>query len=111
MGRFMTVLGLAMVGLVGVVYSGFVQRAAFIVAFVTAAVLPLVLNPTRHWRQAFWRCIDIVYAASFIGASLAAHAIHAPRLQAFGASVIPGLLFGTMASLGVGRSGLGEISK
>ena len=109
MGRFVAVVVLAFVGLVRLLTADFVTQTAMLTGFVAAAALPLVLNPTRHWRLAFWRCVDMVWAASFIGAALAAYALHAPRITAFTASLVPGLLFGTMASLGVGRSGLADI--
>lgn len=109
MGRFVAVLVLAFVGLVWLVVAGFVMRTALLNGFVAGAVLPLVMNPTRHWRQAFWRCVDLVWAASFIGASIAAYAAHAPHTAVFTASLAPAILFGTMASLGVGRSGLAEL--
>ena len=53
----------------------------------------------------------MVYAASCIGAYMAAYVTHAPRMEVFTASLIPVLLFGTMASLGIGRSGLGDLEK
>jgi len=108
MRRFVAVLALAFVGLVwiGLPVGGLVHRVAGINAFVVAALLPAVMNPTRTWAQAFWRCVDLVYAASAVGAAISAHVGHAPRLQAFTAAIVPALVFGTMASLGVGRSGL-----
>ena len=111
MWRFMAVLGLAMVGLAGVVYSGLVVRVAFLNAFVVGAVLPMVLTPTRSWRQAFWRCFELVYAASAIAAAIAAHVTHAPRLHALLAGIVPALVFGTMAAFGVDRSALAEFKE
>ena len=108
--RFVAVLVLAFVGLIRLLTADFVTRTAMLTGFVAGAALPLVLNPTRHWRQAFWRCVDMVWAASFIGAALAAYTLNVPRVTPFTASLVPGLLFGTMASLGVARSGLADIT-
>ena len=108
MWRFAAVTVLAMTGFVGFGLSGPVQKAAFLDAFAVALLLPLVMKPTRTWQQAFWRCLDLVYTASAVGASLVAWSWHRPRLDAFAASILPGLLFGTMAALGIGRSGRGE---
>jgi hypothetical protein len=106
------VLVLAVVGMVWyLVFASYVMQCAFVTAFVAALPLPLVMNPTRHWARGFFLCVDIVYAASCIGAYMAAHVTHAPRIEVFTASLVPGLLFGTMASLGVGRSGLGDLEK
>jgi len=112
MWRFVAVLVLAVVGIVWCLsLAGDVMQWAFVTAFLAALPLPLVMNPTRHWARGLFLCVDMVYAASCIGASMAAHVTHAPRTEIFTASLIPGLLFGTMASLGVGRSGLGELEK
>jgi hypothetical protein len=111
MWRFVAVFVLAVVGLSWSLVDG---RASTMVAvgngFVVAVLLPLVMNPTRYWRQAFWRCVDLVYTAAVVGASIVAISAHTPHLEALTVSIVPGLLFGTMASLGVGRSGLADIS-
>jgi len=110
--RFVAVLGLAMIGMVWfIAFADFVQQCALITAFGGAAILPLVLNPTRHWARGFFLCFDMVYAAACIGAWLGAAVHPVPRVEIFTAGLIPGVLFGTMASLGVGRSGLGDITK
>src|SRR4051812_9794065 len=112
MRRFMAVLVLAMVGMGGFVFvAGYVMRSAFVTAFAAALILPPLLNPTRHWDRGFFLCFDMVYAASCVGAYIAAYGTHAPRLEVFTAGLVPALLFGTMASLGVGRSGLGDLRK
>lgn len=111
MGRFVAVLVLALIGMVWFLFADFVQKCALISAFGAAVMLPLVANPTRYWARAFWLCVDIVYAAACIGAWFGALAVGAPRFHAFTASLIPALALGTMASLGVGRSGLAEIEK
>ena len=112
MWRFVAVLVLALVGMVWCFFfASYVMQCAFVTAFAAAAALPLVMNPTRHWARGFFLCFDMVYAASCVGAYIGAHATHAPRMEVFVASLIPGLLFGTMASLGVGRSGLGNLPK
>jgi hypothetical protein len=112
MWRFVTIFLLALVGMVWCVFStSYVMQCAFVTAFGAALALPLVLNPTRHWARGFFLCFDMVYAAACIGAYMAAHVTHAPRMEVFTASLIPGLLCGTIASLGVGRSGLGELEK
>jgi hypothetical protein len=112
MWRFVAVLVLALVGMVWFAFfAGYVMRSAFVTAFAAALVLPPAMNPTRHWARGFFLCFDIVYAASCVGAYLAAYVTHAPRLEVFTAGLVPALLFGTMASLGVGRSGLGDLPK
>jgi len=112
MWRFVAVLVLALAGMVWfVVFAGDVMRSAFVAAFVVAVVLPPVMNPTRHWARGFVLCFDMVYAASCVGAYVAAYGTHAPRLEVFTAGLVPALLFGTMASLGVGRSGLAGLRK
>jgi len=111
MARFVAVLTLAMIGMVWFVLADFVQQCALVTAFGAAAMLPLVANPTRYWARAFWLCVDIVYAAACIGAWFGALATHAPRLHAFTASLLPAFVFGTMASLGIGRSGLADLEK
>jgi len=112
MWRFVAVLVLALVGMVWFVFfAGYVMRWAFVPAFAAALILPSVMNPTRHWARGFFLCFDIVYAASCLGAYVAAYVTHAPRLEVFTAGLVPALIFGTMASLGVGRSGLGELKK
>lgn len=112
MWRFVAVLVLALTGMVWCVFfADYVLQCAFVTAFGAAAALPLVLNPTRHWARGFFLSFDMVYAASCIGAYIAAYVTHAPRMEIFTASLVPGLLFGTMASLGIGRSGLGELEK
>jgi hypothetical protein len=112
MWRFVTVLVLALTGIVWFAVSdGYVLRCASIAGFVTAAILPAVMNPTRHWGRAFFLCFDFVYAAACVGAWLAALVVPTPRLEVLTAGLVPGLLFGTMASLGVGRSGLAEFGR
>jgi len=112
MWRFVAIFVLAVVGMVWCLFfGGYVARCAFVPAFGAVVVLPAVMNPTRHWARGFFLCFDIVYAASCVGAYLGAYATHAPRMEVFTASVIPALLFGTMASLGVGRSWLGDLRK
>jgi hypothetical protein len=115
MWRFVAVFVLAIIGVVWFTASAdFVQRGALLAAFGAAAILPAVLNPTRHWARGFFLCFDMVYAAACLGAWLGAWvgAIAYPlsRVEVFTAGLIPGLLFGSMASLGVGRSGLGDRS-
>ena len=110
MWRFVAVPVLAMVGTVWFTFfADFVQRCAIITAFGGAAMLPVVLNPTRDWARAFFVCFDMVYAAACIGAWFGALAHPVPRVEVFTAGLIPGFLFGTMASLGVGRSGLSSL--
>ena len=112
MRRFVAVLVLGFVGMVWFAFfAGSVMRSAFVTAFAAALILPPVMNPTRHWGRGFFLCFDMVYAASCVGAYIAAYVTHAPRLEVFTAALVPALLFGTMASLGVGRSGLGDLSK
>ena len=111
MGRFVAILLLAFVGLVWFLFAGSVLRTALITGFGAGVMLPLVMNPTRYWQQAFWRCFDLVWAASFIGAAMAAYTAHVPRLAVLAPSLVSGLLFGTMASLGVGRSGLADVDR
>jgi len=112
MWRFMAVLGLALLGMVWfLAFADFVQQCALITAFGAAVMLPTVLNATRHWARGFFLCFDMVYAAACIGAWLGAMAHPVPRIDLFAAGIVPGLLFGTMASLGVGRSGLGDLPK
>jgi hypothetical protein len=106
--RYLAVVLLASVGFVWFLVAGLVQRTAIVNAIVISALLPVVMTPTRSWQQAFWRCIDIVYVATAVGALIAAHVLHVPWGHALAESIAPALLFGTMASLGVGRSGLGE---
>ena len=101
MWRFVAVLVLGVVGMVWYLsFADYVMQCAFVVAFVAALPLPLLMNPTRHWARGFFLCVDMVYAASCVGAYLAALVTHVPRTAIFTASLIPGLLFGTMASLG-----------
>jgi hypothetical protein len=111
MWRFVAVLVLALTGMVWFLFAGYVMQCAFVSAFGAAVALPLVLNPTRHWARGFFLAFDMVYAAACIGAYMAAYVAHAPRMEVVTASLVPGLLFGTMASLGIGRSGLGELEK
>ena len=112
MWRFVTVLVLALIGMGWCVFfADYVLRCAFVTAFGAAALLPPLLNPTRHWARGFFLSFDMVYAASCVGAYMAAYVTHAPRSEIFTASLIPGLLFGTMASLGIGRSGLAELER
>ncbi|HTK50644.1 MAG TPA: hypothetical protein VL308_02085 [Gemmatimonadaceae bacterium] len=111
MWRFVAVLGLALIGIV--LFLGFadlIQRCALVAAFGAAAMLPAVMNPTRHWARGFFRCFDLVYAAACVGAYFGAIVVYpASRIEIFTAGLIPGLLFGTMASLGVGRSWLADV--
>lgn len=112
MWRFVAVFVLAVTSMVWCVFfADYVLRCAFVTAFGAALALPLVMNPTRHWARGFFLAFDMVYAASCVGAYMAAYVTHAPRTEIFTASLIPGLLLGTMASLGVGRSGLGELER
>ena len=112
MWRFVAVFVLTIIGVVRfTVVADFIQQGALLAGFGAAAILPAVLNPTRHWARGFFLCVDIVYAASCIGAWVGAIAYPLPRVEIFTAGFIPGLLFGTMASLGVGRSGLGDLAK
>ena len=110
MWRFLAVLVLAFVGMAWFVFfADFVQRTACVTAFGAAMILPLVLNPTRHWARGFFLCFDMVYAASCIGAYVATYVDLAPLGDVFLAALVPALLCGPMASLGVGRSGLADI--
>ena len=112
MWRFVAVFVLAVVGIAWCLFfGGYVAQCALVPAFGAAAVLPAVMNPTRHWARGFFLCLDIVYAASCVGAYVGAYVTHAPRLEVFTAGLVPALLFGTMASLGVGRSGLGDFKR
>jgi len=112
MWRFVAIVVLAMVGMVWFIgFADFVQQCALITAFGAAMMLPVVLNPTRHWARGFFLCFDMVYAAACIGAWFGSIAQPVPRLDLFTAGLVPGFLFGTMASLGVGRSGLGELER
>ena len=110
MWRFVAVLGLADIGIV--LFLGFadlIQRCALVAAFGAAAMLPAVMNPTRHWARGFFRCVDLVYAAGCVGAYFGAIVVYpVSRVEIFTAGLIPGLLFGAMASLGVGRSWLAD---
>ena len=110
MWRFVAVLGLADIGIV--LFLGFadlIQRCALVAAFGAAAMLPAVMNPTRHWARGFFRCFDLVYAAGCVGAYFGAIVVYpVSRVEIFTAGLIPGLLVGTMASLGVGRSWLAD---
>ena len=109
MWRFVAVFVLANIGVVWfTAFADFVQRGALLAAFGGAAILPAVLNPTRHWVRGFFLCFDMVYAAACVGAWVGAIAYPVSRVEVFTAGLIPGLLFGAMASLGVGRSGLGD---
>ena len=101
MWRFTAVHILTLIGAICFFLADYVQRCALITAFGVAVLLPLVLNPTRHWARGFFLCFDLVYAAACIGAGLGALAHPVPRLEVFIAGVVPGLMFGTMASLGV----------
>lgn len=110
--RFVAVLVLAFVGMVWFAFfAGFVTRTALVTGFAAALVLPSVMNPTRSWGRGFFLCFDMVYAASCVGAYIAAYGAHASRLEVLTAGLVPAVLFGTMASLGVGRSGLGDLPK
>jgi hypothetical protein len=51
----------------------------------------------------------MVYAAACIGAWFGAIVNPVSRAEVFTAGLVPGLLFGTMASLGVARSGLADV--
>ena len=110
MWRFMAVLVLATIGIARfIAFADFVQQCALLTAFGAAAILPVVLNPTRNWARGFFLCFDMVYAAACIGAWFGA--IHYPvsRGEVFTAGLFPALLFGTMASLGIARSGLADL--
>ena len=119
MWRFVAVAGLAFAGMTWYyLYASSVQKAAYLLAFAVAVLLPLVLNPTRHWRRAFFLCFDIVYGAACLGAYGAVVTRPASfdqllagvsPLEIFIAGIVPALLLGTMASLGVGRSGLADM--
>src|SRR5262245_37587054 len=91
-----------------VAFADFIQQCALLTAFGAAAMLPVVLNPTRNWARGFFLCFDMVYAAACIGAWLAAIVHPVSHVEVFSAGLIPGLLFGTMASFGVSRSGLAD---
>jgi hypothetical protein len=109
MGRFVAVLVLALIGIARfIVFADLIQQYALIAAFGAAIVLPAVLNPTRHWARGFFVCFDLVYAAACGGAWFGSIVYPASRLEVFMAGLIPALLFGTMASLGVGRSWLAD---
>lgn len=111
MWRFVAVLVLAIIGILWfVAFADLMQQCALLTAFVVAAILPVVLNPTRHWARGFFLCFDLVYAAACVGAWFGGIVMSpVSRIEVFTAGLIPGLLFGTMASLGVGRSGLAEV--
>ena len=116
MWRFVAVFVLATIGVVRfALVADSIQQGALLAGFGAAAILPAVLNPTRHWARGFFLCFDIVYAAAcmgaWVGAWVGAIAYPLPRVEILTAGFIPGLLFGTMASLGVGRSGLGDLAK
>jgi len=111
MWRFVAVLVLAMIGIVRfIAFADLMQQCALVAAFGAAAILPVVLNPTRHWARGFFLCFDLVYAAACVGAWFGAIVVSSvSRVEVFTAGLVPGLLFGTMASLGVGRSGLADV--
>ena len=119
--RFAAIVVLVFAGMTWYyLFASFVQKAAYLAAFAVAVLLPLVLNPTRHWRRGFFLCFDIVYGAACIGADVAVTTRAASfeqlldgvsPLEIFIAGIVPAVLFGTMASLGVGRSGLAELEK
>jgi hypothetical protein len=121
MWRFVAVLVLAHAGMMWfLLFASVVQKAACLTAFGVAIMLPYVMNPTRHWRRAFFLCFDIVYAASCLGAytavarrptSFAVFLASVSQLEVFIAGIVPAILFGTMASFGVGRSGLADLRK
>jgi hypothetical protein len=112
MWRFVAIVILAMIGMIWFMgFADFVQRCALIPAFGTAVALPPLMNPTRRWARGFFLCVDIVYAAACLGAWWGSMVHHVPRIEVFTAGLVPALLFGTMASLGVGRSGLAELEK
>jgi len=110
MWRFLAVLVLALIGMVRfIAFADLMQQCALVTAFGMAGVLPLVLNPTRHWARGFFLCFDLVYAAACVGAWFGAIVTDpVSRVEVFTAGLVPGLLFGTMASLGVGRSWLAD---
>ena len=60
-------------------------------------------------RVAAVSAVGALLIAIALGAWLAAQVVPTPRMAVFTAGLVPALLFGTMASLGVGRSGLGEL--
>ena len=75
--RFVAVLVLAMIGMVRfIAFADFIQQCALFTVFGAAAILPVVLNPTRNWARGFFLCFDMVYAAACIGAWFGA--IHYP---------------------------------
>jgi len=121
MWRFVAVLVLALAGMMWfLLFASVVQKVACLTAFGVAIMLPHVMNPTRHWRRAFFLCFDIVYGAACLGAYGAVVTRPASfdqllagvsPLEIFIAGIVPALLLGTMASLGVGRSGLAELEK
>jgi hypothetical protein len=103
--RFVAVLALAVVGLVWLLLApGVAMKVAGINAFVAAALCPVVMTPTRKWTQAFWRCFDTAYASALVAAVVVATHAHEPFVRSVASCVVPGLVFGTMASLGVSRS-------
>jgi hypothetical protein len=108
MWRYLAVVLLASIGFVSFLVAGLVQRTTIVNAIFISALLPAVMTATRSWQQAFWQCIDMVYVATAVGALIAAHMVRAPWGHALTESVAPALLFGTTASLRVGRSRPGE---
>ena len=111
MWRFVAILGLALIGMVWfIAFADLIQQCALVPAFGAAVILPSVLNPTRHWTRGFFLCFDVAYAAACVGAWFGSIVVYpVSRVEVFTAALIPGLLFGTMASLGVGRSGLADV--
>ena len=106
MRRFVAIAALALSGLIWLLLApGVAMRIAALNAFVVSALLPVVMNPTRTWTQGFWRCFDTVYAAALVADIVVLLKTHEPVFASIGSCVIPGLLFGTMASLGIARSG------
>ena len=105
MPRFLAVFALAVVGLCWLFAApGLAMKAAGVDAFVVAALCPLFMTPTRKWTQAFWRCFDAVYLAALVAAVIVAPRAHESLIRSVASCVVPGLVFGTMASLGVSRS-------
>jgi hypothetical protein len=113
MWRFVAVLVLAIAGIVWfIAFAGLMQQCALVSAFGTAVILPAVLTPTRNWARSFLVCLDMVYSTACLGAWFGALVVDpVSRIEVFTAGVVPALLFGTMASLGVGRSWLADVDR
>lgn len=104
------VLALALVGFFWIfVAPGYAMKLATLNGFFAAVLCPLVMDPTRRWTQAFWRCFDTVYAAALIAAMIAEVRAPASFIPTIASCIVPGLVFGTMASLGLAHSDLDEL--